>query len=664
VRARLLASTAAALLASAALAAAAASARAAPPRPENLTVAGGAEAWHADTGFSLSWSAPAGVPVPTTAGYRVRDSEGRVVGERRVAWFAGRVYPVTVPRIPDAYATEVWFEDDVGEAGPPAVTTLRFDDRAPGPVAPEAPPGWIGRADFPLRVRMEHPATPWPRAGIRGYAATVDGLRNGSPCAAAGRCSEAETTLPGGAGDDVFEIPSLPEGTSYLHAVAVSGAGVSSAAAGQATLRVDLTDPVTRLAGALAGWTNRPVPLVARASDAGAGMAAAGALGPFTAIAIDGRAPAVATGDTVAADAIGEGEHLVAYYARDAAGNVADGSAAGGAPGHPPAAAWVGIDRAAPTVAFANAQDPRDPEAIEARVSDALSGPDLPRGGIGVRRAGSGDRFAPLPVERRGDGGLTARWDSDSYPHGEYEFEAVGYDAAGNRATGDRRANGERMVLANPLKATTKLRCAFARRGVRRSAPYGRRAPVRGRLVTGLSSPLAGAPLRVVERFAAGARPATRVSTVATDAAGRFAFRLGPGPSRTIELAYEGGRTMARASGRTLRLDVRGRVALRTSSRSARVGGRPLVFRGRVAATPGTIPAKGMPVQLQFRLGRRPWSAFRTVQADALGRFRYAYRFADDDSRGARFQFRAYVPAHEDWPYEPAGSRPVLVRGY
>ena len=109
---------------------------------------------------------------------------------------------------------------------------------------------------------------------------------------------------------------------------------------------------------------------------------------------------------------------------------------------------------------------------------------------------------------------------------------------------------------------------------------------------------------------------------------------------------------------------MRGRVSLRTSSRRAKVGGRPLVFRGRVAAAPGTIPAKGMPVQLQFRLGRRRWSAFRTVQADARGRFRYAYRFADDDSRGARFQFRAYIPAREGWPYEPAGSRPVLVRGY
>ena len=46
------------------------------------------------------------------------------------------------------------------------------------------------------------------------------------------------------------------------------------------------------------------------------------------------------------------------------------------------------------------------------------------------------------------------------------------------------------------------------------------------------------------------------------------------------------------------------------------------------------------------------------------GRFRYAYRFSDDDSRGVRFLFRAYVPSQDDWPYEPGGSLPVAVRGF
>jgi hypothetical protein len=95
----------------------------------------------------------------------------------------------------------------------------------------------------------------------------------------------------------------------------------------------------------------------------------------------------------------------------------------------------------------------------------------------------------------------------------------------------------------------------------------------------------------------------------------------------------------------------------------AKIGGPPLVFRGRLVAPSGGIPPTGRSVQLQFRLPGLPWAEFRTVQTDARGRFRYVYRFSDDDSRGARFQFRAYAPAQAGWPYEPGGSRPVIVRG-
>ncbi|HXS46175.1 MAG TPA: hypothetical protein VN756_01785, partial [Solirubrobacterales bacterium] len=88
-----------------------------------------------------------------------------------------------------------------------------------------------------------------------------------------------------------------------------------------------------------------------------------------------------------------------------------------------------------------------------------------------------------------------------------------------------------------------------------------------------------------------------------------------------------------------------------------------LIFRGRVIAAPGTVPDAGKAVQLQFRVPGLAWAEFRTIQTDRRGRFRYAYSFSDDDSRGARFQFRAYAPTQDDWPYEPGGSRPVIVRG-
>jgi hypothetical protein len=71
---------------------------------------------------------------------------------------------------------------------------------------------------------------------------------------------------------------------------------------------------------------------------------------------------------------IASGIHSVAYYGRDAAGNVADGGISNGRPSHAPATATLKIDREPPRVAFAGAQDPLEPERIEARASDSLSG--------------------------------------------------------------------------------------------------------------------------------------------------------------------------------------------------------------------------------------------------------------------------------------------------
>jgi len=640
-------------------------ATASPPRPADLRVVGGADKWHADNHFGLTWINPpaAGSPLVATH-YRIRNPQDVVIKEEKVAWLSDGIGALTVPKVAGSYSAEVWLEDAAGEQGQAATAQLRFDNGRPGGVGAPLVPSWIGRASFPVPVRLAHPTGTPPLSGIRGYAVAIGSDPSGVPCAAPELCSDAETTLRGGIGDDRLEIAALPEGTSYLGAVAVSGSGMKSATPGRAVLRVDTTDPVTQLTGAPGGWTNRAALLTARATDAGAGMAPDGeGAAPFTAIQVDGGAASIGFGASATASVIAEGVHRISYYARDAAGNVNDGVANNGIVDRPPGTAWVRIDRTPPTIAFANAQDPRDPELVRARIVDQLSGPDLSRGSIGVRLAGSGDRYEPLPTAAPGDGELRARWDSDSEPAGEYEFKAIGYDSAGNSAVTTRRRNGAPMTLANPLKVTTRLTAGFQWHGLSRTVSYGRGVLIHGRLGTGRRSALEGMRVRIVERFAAGADPAVRVSTVRTGPGGAFAIRTAPGPSRTVAVAFDGSPTLARSASRTLDLRVRGRVNLRASAGVAEIGGPPLVFRGRVAAAPGTISPAGMPVQMQFRLPGLPWAEFRTVQADRFGRFRYAYRFSDDDSRGARFQFRAYVPAQDDWPYEPAGSRPVIVRG-
>ncbi|HEU4736951.1 MAG TPA: hypothetical protein VFS48_08015, partial [Solirubrobacterales bacterium] len=370
---------------------------ASPSQPIDLRVDGGEDNWHPGRMFALSWSNPVG---GVAAHYRLLSPTGQVlVADTTLPWAANAIEHLSVPPAPGAYTVEVWLEDASGATGPPTGAKLRFDDARPGNVEPLPAPGWIGRSAFPYAIRLTHPGGPPPLAGIRGYAVSTDSSPTGSPCAGA-TCTGAEIDLQAGVAADTLPIAELPEGLNYVHAVAVSGSGVPSALAGTTTLRVDKTEPLTEIEGEPRGWSREPVRLTVKASDSASGMAGTGnANGPFTAIRIDGGAPTTAPGASVTATVIGSGVHTVSYYARDAAGNVADGGVAGGRRNREPARALVRIDREPPRLAFAAAQSARDPELIEARAKDDHSGLDPGRGAIAIRRLGSGERFVTLPTQ-------------------------------------------------------------------------------------------------------------------------------------------------------------------------------------------------------------------------------------------------------------------------
>ncbi len=679
-------------LAAAALALSASAAGAGPDssqqyRIENLSVAGGSDSWRSENLFQLSWS-----PLPAaefgtidSVDYLVRDSDGNAL---RGPITSGR--PVTqlpqvqIPPDPDLgrarpgrYTVEVWIEGQSG-SGPHASTTLRFDDSRPAPARALSPAGWI-RAGAEATVEIEPPAE-LPASGIRGYAVALDHGSGALPCAGPDSCSEAEIDLLSGAGHSSVSLGALAEGTNVAVVVAVSGSGLRSTLASRTALHVDGREPIVAIGGAPRGWSDRSLALTATATDSESGVAAAGPAGAQTSISVDGGVPTVAAGGSVTAMVWGDGVHRVAFYGRDAVGNSGEGR---------PAWATVKIDKTPPVVAFAGSQQAAEPERIEAGVSDSLSGASPDEGSIAIRPAGSTAPFEPLPT-RVSAGRLTAFWDSDSYPVGSYEFRATGYDAAGNSARSDRRSTGARMVLANPVKGTTGIefgfggrqmvwhhcrrgrkgvRCrrevisAFERRPATRSVPYGRAVPVAGRLLAASGSPLAGQPVELTESFAPGARAERRTTTVKTNADGAYLARLAAGPSRSIRVSFAGTGLLTRSAGRTLQLGVRTAIHFRASSAGAAIGGRPVVFSGKVAHGEAEISAAGRPVELQFRVPGAEWSEFRTVQTDPRGRFRYPYAFSDDDSRGVRFEFRAYAPAQPGWPYEPGASRPVVVTG-
>jgi hypothetical protein len=620
--------------------------------------------WQAVNDFRLDWElggSLAGTVWPTAVHYRILDTNGTALAPPvRVPWYGNELRHLSIPSGPGAYTAEVWLEDETGQ-GPSARTPLLFDDSRPGAPRVTGPSGWLGRG-VSASVVVEPPTAPAPPSGIAGYAVSVDRAAQGSPCSGPQSCTGEELDLAAAGG--VAPLGVLPEGVNFVHVAAVSGSGVSSAIQ-HLIVRADASPPQVALEGIPAGWASGPVRVSATASDPHSGMVAAGPAGPITALAVDGGPSTVSPGPSAATTVSGDGIHRIEPYARDAAGNVHGGSADTGSP----SSALVRIDTTPPRVWFAAAQDPAEPERIEAFVSDPLAGPSASRGAIAVRPAGSRGQFAPIPTAVSA-GRLLARWDSEAHPPGSYEFRATGYDAAGNRFDSVRRVGGARMVLANPLKKPALLSVGLAgnshsRGKLRRtrSLAYGRRAVVSGRLTSGAGAPLPRRRIELVESFAADAVPAHRATTVLTAEDGTFLARLRPGPSRRIEVRFPGDAVLNSASAHQLALRVPTKVRIRASAARAAVGGRPVVFSGSVGRRGAAIPSAGIAVELQFSIAGSGWSEFRTVQTDRRGRFRYPYAFSDDDSRGVRFRFRAFVPAQEGWQYEPGASRPVTVTG-
>ncbi|MET0559794.1 MAG: hypothetical protein ABW065_14180 [Solirubrobacterales bacterium] len=626
----------------------------APTRVANLRLAGGS-GWHADNSFRLDWdleAAPGAVPIAAIH-YRVRYPDGRDAVAERTLPRVLRVESIHLPA-DGAYTAEVWAVDANGLSSARASIAVLLDQARPGTTRPLPPSGWIA-GEAATHLRLSHPEGPEPPSGLRGYAISIDADPAGTPCAGVGRCSDPETDLRGGIGDDSLVLAGLPEGHLFIHAVAVSGSGMSSEAVGTAPIWVDATAPRVSLAGVPSGWVIGPTAILADASDGLSGMTADGPLGPFTSIAIDGGTPTVAAGGSARVLVSGNGIHRVEVRARDAAGNLSVRA------GNPPLTATVKIDGTPPSVAFANRPDPEDPERVEALAADTLSGVSGRRGTIAVRPARSRQRFAPLPTSVE-SGRLLARWDPDAHPTGSYEFQATAYDEAGNSASTVLRGNGTRMTVVSSEKSRTSLHAGFGRRfAASLETPCGHGAELSGSLTTANGSPLAGEEVVLAEALDGGTATA-RTRSLRTAADGSFTAQLGPGPSRRLLLTFAGSRGRAPSSAPPLRLESRACVTLRASTPQARIGGRPVIFSGRVGP-PGAPPSANVPVALQFRLPGLPWSEFRTVTTNRRGRFRYPYAFADDDSRGAHFQFRAVVAAHDGWPYATGTSRPVAVTG-
>ncbi|HEX2388977.1 MAG TPA: carboxypeptidase-like regulatory domain-containing protein [Solirubrobacterales bacterium] len=306
----------------------------------------------------------------------------------------------------------------------------------------------------------------------------------------------------------------------------------------------------------------------------------------------------------------------------------------------------IHVDNAAPELAFADHENPADPELIRAAAADRHSG----LAGYSIAyRPRSGGAWRELPTRLAG-GELQARVDSSAEEPGAYVFRAVAADAAGNYALTTSRADGTAMVLDFPLREPTRLRAAVGGRS-RAEVGYGSRPRLETVLRDEAGEPVANAHVELIERFAPGSALEPIGRTITTDGGGRVRVRLSRGPSRTVRVRFAGSRRYLGAEADPVAVAVRGSAHLDRLPRRVRAG-RRIIFRGAIGAFGAAMP-KGKLVELQARGGgvrrfRTVGHAFRT---DSRGRWRMKYRFDRFYSEPTRFRFRLRVPRERRWPY-------------
>ncbi len=353
-----------------------------------------------------------------------------------------------------------------------------------------------------------------------------------------------------------------------------------------------------------------------------------------------------------------EGDHQVRFWARDLAGNENDGDPGGSGvpPSNQPGVARVKLDMTAPALAFANAEDPADPELIRAPATDSLSG--VANGLISYRSQGAVD-WTPLQTDRV-PGALEARMPSEGLPDGPYELRAEALDVAGNESVSTRRADGRDMLITLPLKTGTELKARFGSGRERITIGYGRESRVEGRLLSAAGEPLGGQSIEITETFDLGATESERTRESITDGDGHYALVLPPGPSREVGAEFAGSRQLTDARSPELDVGVRSGASLVATKRRPDVGQR-FRFFGRVKRAGAQLPAGGKLVELQVR---RPegWDTIRQAfRTKPNGSWSFEFKFGPYYFEPTKFRFRLKVLRETGWPYKAAATRQRVV---
>lgn len=325
---------------------------------------------------------------------------------------------------------------------------------------------------------------------------------------------------------------------------------------------------------------------------------------------------------------IADGRHTVTTIAEDAASNLSRVERVVDVDGTPPVISRV----------------PVRGRRITVHLSDALSG--VAGGAISVRK-NSRSPFVTLKTRLR-SGRLIATVPRSMSPS-RVGISVAASDNAGNTVS----------ALVSSLSLSTRTATRYHKvRNARANVPYGRAVALSGRLTTTDGAPLAGQPLVVTSTLRrTGATPEV-LTTVVTDATGRFRFTVAAGPSRRLAIAYAGTAGVLPRS-REVWLRTRASATIRASTESIAGAGR-VRFSGRLRLLGTALPPGGKIVVLEA-LQRGRWTTVRATRASGPN----AAWSATAQFRGTpgRFRLRLRIPREAAvFPYEAGHSRSVVVR--
>lgn len=623
----------------------------APSAPANLRVAGLQNGWLVNRNLNLRWN-NTGENEPTETASGIASAKVTIEPEGENGpytpdfEFDGAGIASASLTLPWAgnWTVRVQTADAAGNVSGTTSTEVKVEEGGPG-----SPLLWQGSPPPFNLVNTAQPITlSWYPSGfgLSGDCGYRGWIGNGVPPDLAANPS----TKVASSGVSSWTIGTaglgqLSDGLNNVAVAAVDCAGLVGPAS-VSTIFVDRVAPVAWL-DPTRRWLGSGDDLTVHADDPGAPSYGSGLESVW--YRIDGGSRVSVYGNE-ASIPLPPGRHTLDWGAVDQLGNESS----------PHEPATVGIDEAPPSASVEEV--PGVVGAFKVRVSDEVSGvvdawcEIAPNGSDAWRRVG--DRFVATNGERAPlQLGLRVP-DDAGLPPGDYALRVVARDEAGNILTSVLRTL--RLPLRSTSSITALLSSAKTPKASHRSLTtnFGEDTVLRGTLRDAAGSPISRAALRVVAQRVAGGRRV--VASTTTDDGGGYSVKLGADVSRSLIVNYSGDSTRGPASA-TANQSVRAQVKMRLSASRVRRGGR-LYAVGRVATLSASVPAGGIPVEIQY-CGRTSCTKIGIQdKSDSAGGFRIV--IPTPYSSRTRLTLRAHVASFPGWPFADGFSprRSVVIR--